>query len=75
VRERGLGVEEAQRMIDAQSPSAGKRARVDFVIENDASLEALEARATAVWLELERRAERAGGASGPGGADGAGSRA
>jgi dephospho-CoA kinase len=70
VRERGLGEEEAERMIAAQSPSSGKRARADYVIENDASLEALEARAGAVWLELERRAARAGGAGGVGGAGG-----
>jgi dephospho-CoA kinase len=70
VRDRGLGEEEAERMIVAQAPSSGKRALADYVIENDASLEALEARAAAVWLELERRAEHGGAAGAAGGAGG-----
>jgi len=56
VRERGLDPEEARRMIAAQLPAEVKRARADIVIENTGSLEELEAKAEAVWKELERRA-------------------
>jgi dephospho-CoA kinase len=55
VQDRGLGIDEARRMIDAQMPSGEKRERADIVIENDRSREALDARARAVWAELGRR--------------------
>lgn len=58
VRHRGLTPEEADRMIAAQMPPAEKRSRADRVIENDGSLAELEARAAALWREIE---ERAGG--------------
>jgi dephospho-CoA kinase len=51
---------EAERMIAAQMPSALKRPRSDFVIENDADRATLERRARAVWdrlaVESARRA-------------------
>jgi dephospho-CoA kinase len=56
---RGLSNEEADRMIAAQMPAERKRARSDFVIENDGSPADLEARARHVFLELRRRAARA----------------
>lgn len=60
VRLRGMTPGEADRMIAAQMPSALKRPRSDFVIENDADRETLERRARAVWdrlaVESARRA-------------------
>jgi dephospho-CoA kinase len=56
--ERGLGADEADRMLAAQAPSGPKRARSTFVIDNDGGRQALETRARAVWAELEARAER-----------------
>src|SRR5438128_8070884 len=53
---RGLSNDEADRMIAAQMPAERKRARSDFVIENDGSLAELERRARAVFDELRRRA-------------------
>lgn len=55
---RGLDPETAQAMIDAQIPSEQKRARATYVIDNDGSLEDLEARARAVWDDLIRRNDR-----------------
>ena len=48
--------DEVDRMIRAQLPSAPKRARSDYVIDNDGDLEALERSATAVWQALLVRA-------------------
>jgi dephospho-CoA kinase len=56
VRERGLEAGEARRMIAAQMPAEEKRGRADVVIDNDGTLDALEARAEAVWEMLRRRA-------------------
>src|SRR5579884_2658887 len=56
---RGLSNEDADRMIAAQMPAERKRARSDFVIENDTGLADLEARAREVFVELRRRAARA----------------
>jgi len=39
-------------MIAAQAPSGPKRARSHFIIDNDGSPEALEARADEVWRAL-----------------------
>ncbi len=55
---RGLDPETAQAMIEAQIPSEQKRARATYVIDNDGSLEDLEARARAVWDDLIRRNDR-----------------
>jgi dephospho-CoA kinase len=52
VRIRGLPPAEADRLIAAQIPSAAKRPRSDFVIDNDGSPEQLEAAARAVWVQL-----------------------
>ena len=53
---RGLSNEEANRMIAAQMPAERKRARSDFVIENEGSLKQLERRARATFDELRHRA-------------------
>ena len=49
---RGLDEPEARAMIRAQMPSAEKRPRSDFVIENDAGLHALERAVAEVWRAL-----------------------
>jgi dephospho-CoA kinase len=54
---RGLDGDEADAMIAAQMPAAEKRARAHYIIENDGGLEELEARAAAVWAELEALVE------------------
>lgn len=54
---RGIDRAEAERMIEAQWPSAGKRDRSDFVILNHGSLADLEARAVEIWRELRSRAD------------------
>jgi dephospho-CoA kinase len=53
---RGLTRDEARRMIRAQLPSRDKRARSDFVIDNDGDLAALERRTDRVWHALVSRA-------------------
>lgn len=52
---RGLDREEATAMLAAQAPSAGKRARADYVIDNDAGLDELTDRAEQVWAEIRAR--------------------
>jgi dephospho-CoA kinase len=52
----GLPPHEAERLIAAQMPSELKRSRATFVIDNDADLATLEARAREVWTALEARA-------------------
>lgn len=56
VERRGLDPDTAERMIAAQLPSAPKRARSDFVIDNDGDEAALERAAAAVWRALLARA-------------------
>ena len=51
-RERALGQTEAMNMIAAQMPSELKRARADYIIENEGSVEALEKRVDEVWRAL-----------------------
>lgn len=53
---RGLSAEDADRMMAVQLPAGTKRARSQYVIDNDGTLEDLERRARAVYAELERRA-------------------
>ena len=53
---RGLASPEADRLMATQMPASAKRPRSDHVIENDSSLEALEARARTVWDALRTRA-------------------
>jgi dephospho-CoA kinase len=54
--QRDLPAGEAERLMAAQQPSAGKRARSDYVIENAGDLAALEHAARAVWEALLARA-------------------
>ena len=61
VGDRGLDPHEAQAMIAAQMSPALKRARADYVIENDGPLVDVRRRARDVWQELERRAGGEGG--------------
>ncbi len=51
-RERALGQTEAMNMIAAQMPAELKRARADYIIDNDGDLEALEKRVDEVWSAL-----------------------
>lgn len=53
-RDRGLTHAEALAMIDAQQPAEGKRARADYVIDNDTTLEALHTRVDETWTRLLR---------------------
>ena len=53
---RGLTPSEAERMMRAQLPAPGKRARSDYVIENNGDLSALEREAALVWQSLLHRA-------------------
>jgi len=53
-RERRLSRAEAVAMMDAQLPSEGKRARSDYVIDNDGTLETLRTRVDATWSALVR---------------------
>lgn len=53
---RGLSNEEADRMIAAQMDAERKRAQAHYVVENDGSLDALEAHAHDVFVDLRRRA-------------------
>ena len=56
VEHRGLSEAEAQAMIGAQLPAGPKRARSDFVIDNEGDLAALERATAAVWRALVARA-------------------
>ena len=60
VRDRRLREDEGMNMITAQMPAELKRARADYVIDNDGSRAELEERIAAVWSALERDAERLG---------------
>jgi dephospho-CoA kinase len=53
---RGLSSADADRMMAAQLPSGPKRARSDYVIDNNRDLAALERAAAAVWQALLARA-------------------
>lgn len=55
VRERGLAVEQAERMVDAQMPAERKRELADVVIDNSGSRGELELRASQVWRSLRKR--------------------
>lgn len=60
VRDRSLHEAEAMQMIAAQMPAELKRARADYVIENDSTLDELEARVDELWEAL--RSTRPSGA-------------
>ncbi len=53
VRDRGLRETEAMDMIAAQMPAELKRARADFVIDNDQSRDVLGRRVADVWQSIE----------------------
>jgi dephospho-CoA kinase len=53
---RGLPEDEARRMIAAQMPSSGKRARADVVIDNDGSIDALRSEVARTWKSLTEAA-------------------
>jgi len=63
VRERGLRETEAMDMIVAQMPAELKRARADFVIDNDDTLTALDRQVAEVWSALQQAAESSEAAS------------
>lgn len=56
MRDRGLSRDDAMLMIVAQMPAELKRARADFIVDNDGTREALEERVNEVWRSLERMA-------------------
>jgi dephospho-CoA kinase len=56
VRERGLSETEAMDMIAAQMPAELKRARADFIIDNDGTFASLERRVEEVWSTLDQEA-------------------
>ena len=57
VRERALKETEAMDMIVAQMPAELKRARADFIIENDSTLTHLDERVSEVWNALRAEAD------------------
>ncbi|MGH7651616.1 MAG: dephospho-CoA kinase [Gemmatimonadaceae bacterium] len=56
VSTRGLEETEAMNMIAAQMPAELKRARADYCIDNDGSLDDLEREVDALWSSLQRNA-------------------
>src|SRR3954468_24395281 len=58
VKDRDLRETEAMEMIAAQMPAELKRARADFVIDNDGTLTQLERRVHDVWSTLNAEASR-----------------
>jgi len=54
---RGLAAQEAERLMATQLPAGEKRARADFIIDNNGSLEDLKASSRNVWNELRARAD------------------
>ena len=59
VATRGLEETDAMNMIASQMPAELKRARADYVIENNGSLEDLERDVDALWSSLQRDAAEA----------------
>ena len=53
---RGLDEDQISRLMAAQVPSASKRERSDYIIDNAGSLEALERAAASVWQAMLSRA-------------------
>ena len=56
VASRGMEATDAMNMIASQMPAELKRARADFVIENNGSLQDLERDINALWSSLQRNA-------------------
>jgi dephospho-CoA kinase len=65
VRERGLRETEAMDMIVAQMPAELKRARADYVIDNEGTLTELDLRVNEVWGELRQQAAEMAEAGSP----------
>lgn len=59
IRDRALDPAEADAMIAAQWPAERKRARADHIIENDGTLEELDAKVDALWATLSAPATSA----------------
>ena len=59
VQDRGLTETEAMDMIAAQMPAELKRARADYIVDNDGTLTHLERRVHDVWTALVREAATA----------------
>ncbi len=59
VRDRGLRETEAMDIIVAQMPAELKRARADFIIDNDDTLAALDRQVADIWSSLQQAAESA----------------
>lgn len=59
IRDRALDPDEADAMIAAQWPAERKRARADHIIENDGTLEELDAKVDALWATLSAPATSA----------------
>jgi dephospho-CoA kinase len=57
VRDRGLRETEAMDMIAAQMPAELKRARADFILENDGTLVDLERHVDEAWQALAQESE------------------
>lgn len=55
---RNIAPDEADVLLAAQQSSVAKRARSHFVIDNDGTLDTLEARAGTVWQKLVERARQ-----------------
>ena len=54
VGKRGLSVAEARAVAAAQMPAEEKRARADFIIDNDSDIPTLERRAWETWKAIEK---------------------
>lgn len=54
VGKRGLSPDEARAVAAAQMPAEEKRARADFIIDNDSDIPTLERRAWETWKEIEK---------------------
>jgi dephospho-CoA kinase len=54
VSKRGLSADEARAVAAAQMPAEEKRARADFIIDNDSDIPTLERRAWETWKEIEK---------------------
>jgi dephospho-CoA kinase len=59
IRDRALDPADADAMIAAQWPAERKRARADHIIENDGTLEDLDAKVDALWATLSAAAASA----------------
>jgi len=56
IQHRRIAADEATRLLGAQQPAGPKRARADWIIDNDDSTDRLRERAWTVWRKLVSRA-------------------